>query len=454
MEAVKACDGTLPSNDYEEIKERYNVLKKEGRIEFVTFHQSYGYEEFIEGIRAKTKSGEISYSVKDGVFKKMAIEAVFSAAFKTDIGYEIEFFDLYGRIVDLVNETKEPIYLQSKGKKHIEVRSVSEAKNLYCYHEGSDVRYTVGQNRLKKLYDIYDSLEKLSKVQNLNDEFDRIIGGANQTIYWTVLHKMLSIKKEVNGNLSNADSSTYESRKAWVMNQQFAMPLKEGQPYVLVIDEINRGNISKIFGELITLIEDDKRLGKANEMTVCLPVSGDIFGVPSNLYIIGTMNTADRSIAMMDTALRRRFEFKEMMPEPELLKDENVEGVDIEAMLETMNKRIEVLYDREHTIGHAYFMSLSSNSEIAELEAIFRNKVIPLLAEYFFEDWEKIRMVLGDDYKDRDYQFIHSDEVEKSLFRNNEYMDYQKKVFRRNDGALKEPKSYIGIYATEDKKES
>lgn len=224
------------------------------------------------------------------------------------------------------------------------------------------------------------------------------------------------------------------------------------QRFAMVIDEINRGNISKIFGELITLIEPDKREGAENAVTVTLPYSGDKFSVPANVDIIGTMNTADRSLALLDTALRRRFEFVELPPDASTLSGLKVGEIDVRQMLERINERIEVLYDREHCIGHAYFMALKEDPRLETLASIFRKRILPLLEEYFFEDWQKIRLVLGDNQKDEGFQFItksgsHEQDL-KTLFGNNDHsLNYvAKHRYRVQESAFDNPAAYIGIY--------
>ena len=207
--------------------------------------------------------------------------------------------------------------------------------------------------------------------------------------------------------------------------------------YAIFIDEINRGNISKIFGELITLIEPSKRLGADDEIMVELPYSKEKFGVPSNLYIIGTMNTADRSIALMDTALRRRFEFVEMMPEYDTLNQTIIGDINVGEMLKTINERIEYLYDRDHTIGHAYFINVS---DLKTLANVFKNKILPLLQEYFYDDWEKIRLVLGDS------QFIKEKKPAKVLFKSGtDYID-DKILYEIDKEAFYDEQNYLKIY--------
>lgn len=316
--AVAICDGEAVEDlaNYDDVMRRYNELKAEGRVEFITFHQSYGYEDFIEGIRPVMDEGgnELSYKVVPGIFKRFCSEAS---------------------------------------------------------------------------------------------------------------------KSEVSAN-------------------NFGIAKDNTKPYVFIIDEINRGNISKIFGELITLLEDTKRAGMKEALSVFLPYSDESFSVPANVYIVGTMNTADRSIAMMDTALRRRFRFIEMMPAPDVLKDIKVGNIDIPAILEAINERITYLFDREHTIGHAFFTGLrGDNATIENLGRIFEKSIIPLLQEYFYEDYHKIQLVLGDNAKSSDkYKFIIADELKKddNVFRGNvDDLDIPDKIYRINKNAFTNENSYLEI---------
>lgn len=227
--------------------------------------------------------------------------------------------------------------------------------------------------------------------------------------------------------------------------------------YAMIIDEINRGNISKIFGELITLIEPDKRDGPKRGISVILPYSGKPFSIPANVDIIGTMNIADRSLALLDTALRRRFEFKHLPPAPDLLNDACITkdnmNIDVVLMLTTINKRIEALYDRDHCIGHAYLIGLkdvaNGKKRFDALTAIFRTRIIPLLEEYFFEDWEKIRLVLGDNQKDKDLQFVIECEDDfDDLFGTKHELntDSSNRRYKVNKDAFHNPDAYTGIY--------
>ena len=171
---------------------------------------------------------------------------------------------------------------------------------------------------------------------------------------------------------------------------------------VLVIDEINRANLAKTFGELITLLEPSKRLGEWDEQETELPYGGERFAVPPNLFVVGTMNTADRSIALMDTALRRRFSFREVVPRPELLPDD-LDGINLQALLKAMNARIEALFDRDHVLGHSYLMDVATPEELIRR---FESQIIPLLQEYFFDDWRRIQQVFGDAEQPPEHQVI------------------------------------------------
>ncbi|RRV03865.1 hypothetical protein EGJ28_23065 [Stutzerimonas xanthomarina] len=229
-------------------------------------------------------------------------------------------------------------------------------------------------------------------------------------------------------------------------------------PYVLIIDEINRGNISRIFGELITLIEPSKRAGAAEALEAVLPYSKRHFSVPDNVYLIGTMNTADRSLAGLDIALRRRFVFREMPPRPDLLDGVELQGLNIGKLLRVMNQRIEVLLDRDHCLGHAYFMPLTEQGlkddhRLAKLELIFRNQILPLLQEYFFEDWQRIQWVLNDHRKPAIDRFVEQDKQDVAALFGNISVPAQGGVWRINMAAFKRLSAYAGVIAVNAKAE-
>ena len=401
--ALEIIEGNA-SDDRSKFKE---YIEKE-QIKFITFHQSYGYEEFVEGIKAETKNDNVSYRIEDGAFKRICKRANGDKILLKDAKEELTedgFKKLYKNYVD-----KLPLFSNNTYGKILETPTDKQPFYLYKYNQFSILIKPQNSNDPKTI-----SCDKLIKVIFHNDNY-------GMPSYEPVI-------------IQDILGQEYESYKANHINQN----------YILIIDEINRGNISKIFGELITLIEPSKRLGADDEIIVELPYSKEKFGVPSNLYIIGTMNTADRSIALMDTALRRRFEFVEMMPEYDALNETIIEGINVGEMLKTINERIEYLYDRDHTIGHAYFMGVT---DIKTLANVFKNKILPLLQEYFYDDWEKIRLVLGDSQKDENLQLVKIKKnmaVEK-LFRGKiDYID-DKILYEINNEAFNNPQSYIEIY--------
>lgn len=279
-----------------------------------------------------------------------------------------------------------------------------------------------------------------------------IIGEEDRTkVEFIQFHQNYSYEDFVMGYKPKEDGG-FELRRGVFYNFCRKAQSDPDKKYFFIIDEINRGNISKIFGELITLIESTKRAGMPEAASAILPYSGDEFSVPSNVYILGTMNTADRSIALMDTALRRRFQFVEMMPDSDVLRKihaDKVEDLDVAAMLDKINERIEYLYDREHTIGHAFFTDLKDDATLEKLQSIFEKSVIPLLQEYFYEDYQKIQLVLGDNAKSDDsLKFIIDEKViAKNIFKGNveDVIDLPEKKYSINSKAFENINSYKEI---------
>ncbi|MBX0668758.1 AAA family ATPase [Campylobacter jejuni] len=370
--ALEILGENLENRD--EKKAKFDEYVKNGQIVFTTFHQSYGYEEFVEGIKpridSKENSKEVEYEIKDGIFKELCKKALDN--YKVSLLTQEEFVkseDLENKIEifldELVDQQKFIEKIQSGGFKLEEYnekyRIITDDTNANLYLN-LEIFKTLLENKDK-------IINGRSIKQILNNKHRRQIDS-----YYFQLVKLFK-EREQDYKVDNNPSEKPELK-----------------PYIIIIDEINRGNVSKIFGELITLIEPSKRIGEKEELKVTLPYSGEKFGVPKNVYIIGTMNTADRSITSLDTALRRRFEFVEMMPDVSKLSMD-CEGINLQELLKAINTRIEYLLDREKTIGHAFFVSVEN---LEDLKKVFQNKIIPLLQEYFYNDYALINAVLND----------------------------------------------------------
>jgi len=469
--AVEICktESEKELTDYSEIMKKYNELKESNRIEFITFHQSYGYEEFIEGIKPKVlneddkseneNSQEIEYEIVDGIFKKFC-EAATKAIIKTNNNKDDILSEAIVWKVTVRDEVKEDCFANNHVRINFELGTAGALKFDNEIKKGDIIITTDGSrtkiNGIAIVTDdkAYTLDEEKSDTTTRNVSW--LVKGIDEDIY-EINDKKILPRKTVTKvpNMKVEDIIKLAKEKNSEVLSEIDIE-KNTKPYVFIIDEINRGNISKIFGELITLIEPTKRSGKKECISTKLPYSNKKFTVPDNVYIIGTMNTADRSIALMDTALRRRFKFEEMLPDYDLLKDIFVEDkgtkVNIGAMLKVINERIEYLYDREHTIGHAVFLELKENNNIDKLENIFKKSVIPLLQEYFYEDYEKIRLVLGDNMKDEDEQFIFSEFIKpEDVFEGNIVdIDIPEKKYTINYDNFKNIMAYKNISKKKD----
>ena len=438
-EAVALCDGSSPNyGTRQALMSRYSALKEAGRIAFVTFHQSYSYEDFVEGLRPETGVEEDGSEVSLGGFRLKPIAGIFKRIatlaeqasvswpnaikldltdrnfFKMSLGRAFEQSEIYqGAIAgnyialgwggeidwsDPAYEKRDAILAKWRSIKpdiSANAGDVSQTFRLRAtMREGDIVIISDGNSLFRAIGEIVGPYEYVADADDYRHR---------RKVRWLrVLEKSLPVDTILDGKFTQmalylidptkVKRAALETILGADTKSQGGEPARQPDPYVLIIDEINRANISKVFGELITLIEPDKRLGQENALTATLPYSNETFGVPANLHIIGTMNTADRSIALLDTALRRRFEFRELMPQSDLLP-QNVDGIDLRGLLTTLNGRIEYVFDREHQIGHAYFMGCTTKKEI---DSVMRTRIIPLLAEYFYENWEKIRQVLGE----------------------------------------------------------
>ena len=451
----------IKAEDYSTVFARYLKYKEDGLVAFTTFHQSFGYEEFIEGIRPVVSAEEnaetgrdIEYEVHDGIFKSFCDKAgtPISGGTSVDLGFgknpSVWKVSLEGtgdnptrteclknnhiRIgYDSYGETPPDTYEKGDNGRNI-------LNAFYCKMQIGDIVFSCYSNKT------IDAIGVITGEPEWHDEYEHykrlrnvkwLVKDINEDIFDLNAQRLMMQPSVYKLSVSVTDAlQILRKVKPSLFTPRVKIPNR-----VFIIDEINRGNISKVFGELITLIEPTKRIGAKEQLRATLPYSGQSFGVPDNVYLIGTMNTADRSIALIDTALRRRFSFVEMQPDSATLKDVLVDGIDISEMLDTINKRITVLLDREHTIGHSYLLPLKSDPTLERLAAIFENTIVPLLQEYFYDDYEKIQLVLGDNQKpDDSTRFIVRRNDAVKLFGNAdidfpEYYEINNEAFKRID---------------------
>ena len=392
------------SGDHAAHKRKFDEMRREGRVEFITFHQSYSYEDFIEGIRpvvdVSEEGGSPRYECRPGAFKRLACNALFDCLETAEAAKQLVPFDvLWKALLSQIESDPEAKYPGLSEKTSYQL-TVTPKGNLEGVNVISDKRFLCSRKILEQVFNAKRSQDSVT----VSDVMEVVARGCHSQLVAAVFNELRRVEKsQFAGKAQLQQHTAYsEEEKAEAVQRYLADGEKSGyqlkpesqwNQYVLVIDEINRGNISKILGELITLIEPDKRLrtgDNQNTLVVTLPYSGEKFAVPANLHVLATMNTADKSIALVDVALRRRFDFKELAVDLSVCK--HLTGV-MRSALQELNRRIVLRKDRDHQIGHAYFVSVADD---ATFNQRFRSQIIPLLQEYFYNDWEGLRYILGE----------------------------------------------------------
>lgn len=464
------------------LKARFAELEASKHVRFVTFHQSFSYEDFVEGLRAEPNAeGQLTFRPMDGVFKeicddasiKVLVDEAPAAAmgatttiWKMSLGNRSEENHIYEECIResriLLGWGRGLDYSAAKNRADI-VRMLGGIDENGKPPSGvTAVNYFVREMKQGDLVIIADGNSKFRAVGEVTGNYVHLPRdeegddfAQSRSVRWLkVFNPSMDCSAIMNKDFTQA--ALYNIGGHVIDRTKFAALLaanatdvlaQQGpQKRVLIIDEINRGNISRIFGELITLIEPSKRAGSDEALSVVLPYSKRSFRIPNNVYLIGTMNTSDRSLTGLDIALRRRFVFKEMPPRADLLEDAIVEGISIQSLLTVMNQRIEALLDREHCLGHAYFLPLLEDDSVTCLARIFEHQILPLLKEYFFEDWERIGWVLNDHRKLLANRFvIPTENTVANLFGDDFEGRVQGQSWQINAEAFTNVAAYLGV---------
>lgn len=431
LKAMSIIDNTeykdVSDEQYSTLKTRFDELKQAGQIEFVTFHQSYSYEEFVEGIKpyipewGTTDNTEVRYIGENGIFKRICKKAESPIIKSNDNNLELNDNPKIWK-VSLMKTGENDIRKDCMENNRIRIGfdKYGETINDETIFDDGGSRVLSAFIDKMEIGDIVlscysektiDAIGVVTSEYKWNNDFPQY--KRYREVKWLAKglnHNILEINngtKFTLGTVYQLNNMLLKDVLDIVDEQEQVTSYKDNdKPYILIIDEINRGDVSKIFGELITLIEEDKRIGNKYQIKITLPYSKESFGVPNNLYIIGTMNTADRSIALLDTALRRRFDFEEIMPRPELLGGKVVEGINLQTLLTRINERITNKYDRDPQIGHSYLMGVNTKEQ---LERAYKNRILPLLNEYFYNESKTVAEILNcseDELKTGDYVSI------------------------------------------------